>query len=474
MPSTIQVPSRPRAPRSIAYGAHVSQARVASPASHQSSLQAVSHRQWHADKPSLLHPVQSHSSSVYNSANLLPLATSPHPEQLAADQQQLAAFELFMPRHTGTRPIWDWLIFSFTVCLFVVAAAIVAAGLMCFIGDADGCAYLIAPLRARIDAGDADVKRWWRMLSTVVLSVGTVALVSSARTLCSAGLARRRNARLRGRIVDSMAGVTTRGDATRKIMSGMRSVMELVHDPALKVKLSFEGLTYRLRDGTTVLSDASGVIEADEVSVMMGPSGCGKSTLLSLLSGITSLNPNPDATRTLTLTRAVSRCLTLRSLPSATNTLAAPRPPQASPRPHLHSHPHPHLHSHPHCDGDPGKLTPHLGTICLNGKPGSVRELHKLIAFVPQDDVMLTTLTVMELLWFSACLRLPADTPRKQLNAWVHMVTWPLYSARTLARTLNTHAHSDWAAPQPPDAPPHPHEWHPPHTSCLPACGIHR
>ena len=43
MPSTIQVPSRPRAPRSIAYGAHVSQARVASPASHQSSLQAVSH-----------------------------------------------------------------------------------------------------------------------------------------------------------------------------------------------------------------------------------------------------------------------------------------------------------------------------------------------------------------------------------------------------------------------------------------------
>ena len=43
------------------------------------------------------------------------------------------------------------------------------------------------------------------------------------------------------------------------------------------------------------------------------------------------------------------------------------------------------------------KPPPHRGSICLNGKPGSVAEMHKLIAFVPQDDTMLTSLTVMEL-----------------------------------------------------------------------------
>ena len=32
------------------------------------------------------------------------------------------------------------------------------------------------------------------------------------------------------------------------------------------------------------------------------------------------------------------------------------------------------------------------GSRCLNGKPGSVAEMHKLIAFVPQDDTMLATL----------------------------------------------------------------------------------
>ena len=122
---------------------------------------------------------------------------------------------------------------------------------------------------------------------------------------------------------------------------------------SLKIVLTFEGLSYRLRDGTYVLTDASGSVSADEITIMMGPSGCGKSTLLNLLSG---------------------------------------------------------------------KLSPHHGSICLNGKPGSVRELHKLIAFVPQDDIMLSSLTVMELLWFSAVMRLPANLPRAQRIAWVHMI----------------------------------------------------
>ena len=122
---------------------------------------------------------------------------------------------------------------------------------------------------------------------------------------------------------------------------------------SLKVQLTFEGLSYRLRNGTYVLSDASGVVRADEITVLMGPSGSGKTTLLNLLSG---------------------------------------------------------------------KLQPTRGSLCLNGKPGSVRELHKLIAYVPQDDVMLTSLTVMEVLWFSAVLRLPGNLPRQQLEAWVHAV----------------------------------------------------
>jgi hypothetical protein len=48
-----------------------------------------------------------------------------------------------------------------------------------------------------------------------------------------------------------------------------------------------------------------------------------------------------------------------------------------------------------------------------------MREVHKLIAFVPQDDVLLPTLSVAETLWFSARLRLPASTPSHQLNEWV-------------------------------------------------------
>ena len=82
----------------------------------------------------------------------------------------------------------------------------------------------------------------------------------------------------------------------------------------------------------------------------------------------------------------------------------------------------------------------------MNGKPGSVKELHKrardlalsrplpslfsdhyvlrgaVIAFVPQDDTMLSSLSVIELFYFSAMLRLPADLPRRQVEAWIHAI----------------------------------------------------
>ena len=91
-----------------------------------------------------------------------------------------------------------------------------------------------------------------------------------------------------------------------------------MHDSSLKVVLTFEGLSYRLRDGTCmdetrdpidetrdpasdgraalpphhpvltrgrlpdlagtyILADASGVVGSDEITVLMGPSGCGPS-----------------------------------------------------------------------------------------------------------------------------------------------------------------------------------------------------
>ena len=293
------------------------------------------------------------SCSTVNSMSLLPVIS---PVQAQQPAPSAAAFDLFMGRRAnGRHPLRTacWLLWIW--CWSVLAALFVFACVACFLHEPDACAYFLPPVSARIDnpqTGRVGRHRW-RLLNTVALALSTVVLLMTWRELSGALLACQRSQRLRQRIVHAMGGVTTRTDATRKLMSGLRSVMDLVHDSSLKVRLTFEGLTYRLRDGTYILSDASGVVEADEITVMMGPSGCGKSTLLSLLSG---------------------------------------------------------------------KLTPHRGALCLNGKPGSVRDLHKLIAFVPQDDVMLTSLTVMELVWFSACLRLPADIPRRQKNAWVHMI----------------------------------------------------
>ena len=144
--------------------------------------------------------------------------------------------------------------------------------------------------------------------------------------------------------------MTTRAEAQEKLMDGLRDAMRVVHDDSLRVRLSFDGLSYKLRDGTRVLSDASGEVRPCEVTAIMGPSGCGKSTLLGLLSG---------------------------------------------------------------------KLTPSGGSLRINGARLKVSQISKLVAFVPQDDVMLTALTVDELLRFSAQIRLPRDVPRAQLDGWV-------------------------------------------------------
>jgi ABC-type transport system involved in cytochrome c biogenesis ATPase subunit len=240
----------------------------------------------------------------------------------------------------------------------LLAYALVAAGAgtlvmmyaVCFAAKGPAChAYWERLSPGRTGIGE----RGWSLLVAFVFTLSFISLLWALGELCTLLLDCRRSARLRTRVREVLDGVTTRSQAALKMHAGLGRVMHLVHDASLAVRLSFECISYRLSDGTYVLSDASGVVEPDEITVVMGPSGCGKSTLLSLLSG---------------------------------------------------------------------KLRPTRGTIFLNGKPGSVREMYKLIGFVPQEDVMLTSLTVMELLWFSAICRLPRDLPRATLTAWVHMV----------------------------------------------------
>ena len=102
----------------------------------------------------------------------------------------------------------------------------------------------------------------------------------SGAEVAGRALARRRVARLKRRVSKELAGVTTRAEAQEKLMDGLRDAMRVVHDDSLRVRLSFDGLSYKLRDGTRVLSDASGEVRPCEVTAIMGPSGCGKSTLL--------------------------------------------------------------------------------------------------------------------------------------------------------------------------------------------------
>ena len=58
-----------------------------------------------------------------------------------------------------------------------------------------------------------------------------------------------------------------------------------------------------------------------------------------------------------------------------------------------------------------GKLVADSGAVRLNGQPGAPSRLRSFMGFVPEEDVMLRTLTVEETLSFAARLRLPGATP---------------------------------------------------------------
>lgn len=114
----------------------------------------------------------------------------------------------------------------------------------------------------------------------------------------------------------------------------------------------------RLDRWKTILHGVSGAVRAREVAGVLGPSGSGKSTLLSALTG---------------------------SLASDSSWRVR-------------------------------------GRVCLDGVPASAGALARATALVPQDDLLLRSLTVEECLLYSAALRLPPVLPPAAVHARVDSV----------------------------------------------------
>jgi hypothetical protein len=66
-----------------------------------------------------------------------------------------------------------------------------------------------------------------------------------------------------------------------------------------------------------------------------------------------------------------------------------------------------------------GKIRPNSGIIKINGVSDSLVRYKKLIGFVPQDDIMMTDLTVRDILMHSARTRLPASWSYKKIRRLV-------------------------------------------------------
>ena len=69
-----------------------------------------------------------------------------------------------------------------------------------------------------------------------------------------------------------------------------------------------------------------------------------------------------------------------------------------------------------------GKVDRTAGILKINGTECEMKELKKLIGYVPQEDVMLRELTVLENILHSAKVRLPASWSDKEKTQFAHAV----------------------------------------------------
>ena len=69
------------------------------------------------------------------------------------------------------------------------------------------------------------------------------------------------------------------------ITTRFTQAVSALHDRRLTIDLKVEDVSFRLPNGTAVLTDVSASLPHGSVTALMGPSGCGKTTLMTLLSG---------------------------------------------------------------------------------------------------------------------------------------------------------------------------------------------
>ena len=60
------------------------------------------------------------------------------------------------------------------------------------------------------------------------------------------------------------------------------------------------------------------------------------------------------------------------------------------------------------------------GTIFVNGKEDDLIKYQKLVGYVPQEDIMVRTLTVREILNHSARIRLPSSWTESQVQIFLY------------------------------------------------------
>jgi hypothetical protein len=168
----------------------------------------------------------------------------------------------------------------------VLGAAGFASSFGCWATDFERlCATSAAPLPDRLEEKLFDGRH---LLDTfVLLNASVILLLSCGASLTDRLLRGRRRARILARVRRELDGVGTRTEVTARLMSMLSRSMRLVHDPSLRISISFDSLSYSLPySGATVLTDACGEVLPGEFTAIMGPSG--KPWLLFFRP-----NPNP-------------------------------------------------------------------------------------------------------------------------------------------------------------------------------------